>query len=132
MTRLLRDGVFVALVGATAVMTGLCVVSTLVSMQFKHPAFLWYASSWPFKSAPWAFMLGCVAVIGWLGAAVYAGALRRNKYLILASTTALAAGHAWVAQTIWGSYHLATGVSTYPLIFFLSAWVFWRTSAEHV
>jgi hypothetical protein len=128
---ILRDGVLVAHVFTTAVMCGLSFVSALVSLQPTKPAFLWYAGSWPFKSGPWAIMLGLIALVGIVGGFAMAGAFRRNKYLILASTTVVAAGHAHVAQTIWDSYHLATGTTTYPLIFGMSAWVFWRTSTEH-
>jgi hypothetical protein len=128
----LRDGVFMAHIFTTAVMCGLCLVSALVSIQPTHPAFVWYASSWPFDSAGWALLLGACAITGILGAFVMVGSCNKNKYMILGSTTVVAAGHAHVAQTIWESYHLATGTTTYPLIFMLSGWVFWRTSTDHV
>ena len=129
--RLHRDDGFVAHIFTTAVIAGLCTISVL-SSEFgqKTSPFVWYASCWPYTPKAWAILLGCTAIVGAFGAAVMAGLCHRNKYLILASTTAIAAAHAHVAQSIWESYHLATGVSTYPLIFLLSLWVFWLTSTD--
>jgi hypothetical protein len=128
--RLLRDGVFVAHVFTTTVMCGLSTITSLVTIEKPHPVFQWYEASWPFKIADWAIALGILACCGILGSLVMAGLFRKNKYIILVSTTLIAAGHAWVAQSIWNSYHYATGASTYPLIFLLSMWVFWMTSTE--
>jgi hypothetical protein len=128
--RLMRDGVFVVHIFTTAVMCGLSTIALLISLQKEKPLFQWYALSWPFKSIEWSEALGLITLAGVFGACVMAGAFRRNKYLVLVSTTLVSAGHAWVAQTIWASYHFATGASTYPLIFLLSMWVFWMTSTE--
>jgi hypothetical protein len=130
MRRLMRDGVFVAHLFTTLVMCGLCSNAFLQWMHGPVPtAYTWFGSGWPFVSLDWAFLLACSALGGIGGAFVLAGYFGRNKYLILASTTMVATGHAHVTQTIWDRYHLSSGSSTYSLVFLLSMWVFWIASS---
>jgi hypothetical protein len=133
--RLTHNGLFIVHLFTTLVMVGLTLVTALVAIEpanahlgLRPPAFLWYGTDWPFRTAYWALLLGAIAAFGFMGCASMMR--EKNKYIILLSTTIVAAGHAYVASTIWAYFHLATGTTTYPLICLLSIWVFWRTCGE--
>jgi hypothetical protein len=133
--RLLHNGIFIVHTFTTAVMIGLCTVTSLLTAQTKGaylgphaPTYLWYSAGWPFQGWAWALLLGLIAFVGILGCV--AMTWRPNKYVILLSSTVVGAGHIYVAQTIWDAFHYATGSSTYPLIALMGIWVFWRTNGK--
>jgi len=121
----LREGRNIGHVVTLGVMTGIaCVVLFSGGTFYTSISYNWFFAHWPYTERGWGLLFAAFSLLGSLTF------FTKNRYVHLASATAMGVGHLLIAQGMWISNHLSTAPITYSFVAFLSIWVFWRVIEE--